>query len=196
MIRRSHSGEMDSANCEVHWRYTRQFVSITRMYAKLLLLSELHGLLITLSFPYFSFTVFAINLKSAVLDDGLGLQRRFSGFTPQVISWREEWLCCCESRASSLWAFSHFLLPSVLGQSVYRRHLMRRRKVRVANNHLDVFVTGKLLHGSQIGPGYHEARDIRVSKDVPGNVLKRMVHFHGLLHDQLKPSTEGDHGSP
>src|ERR1035438_5036773 len=70
---------------------------------------------------------------------------------------------------------------------------MRWRKVRVANGHLDVFVTGKLLYRSQIDPSHNETRDVCVSKDVPGNVLKRRILLYSFLHDQLKPGAGRDH---
>jgi len=110
-----------------------------------------------------------------------------------VIVRREDWLRRGRSEDCCHRTFSLFLFPPILGQSVYRRQFMRWRKVRVANGHLDVFVTGKLLYRSQINPGHHEARDIRVPENVPRNVLKRFVLLDCFLHDQLKPGTGGDH---
>ena len=91
-----------------------------------------------------------------------GVARSCSGECP---------LCC-------LLAFRLLLFLPIFGKPVNRRQFMRRRKVRIANGHLDVLVTGKLLHGSQIDSGHHEARDVRVPEDVPGNVQQGTVLRH------------------
>ncbi len=92
------------------------------------------------------------------------------------------------SKAASLWALCHFLLPPVFGKSVYCRQLMSWRKVCIANGHLDVLMAGKLLYCSQIDTGHHEARYVRMSKDVPGMavVLEHLLRdVAGNVHDGL-----------
>jgi hypothetical protein len=46
------------------------------------------------------------------------------------------------------------LLFAVFRQSVYRRQLMRGRKVSVPDSHLDVLVTSQFLNGTEIDSGH------------------------------------------